>query len=399
MGAIPDDDRAEAAASAPPSEDDRAQLERAFRLFNEVSGELTSAYEALQARVAGLTEELAVANGALREQYLAKEALSERLKLLLDALPAGVVVLDAQGRIEDANPAAHKALGEPLIGQEWELLATRRLTTTLTPEEFLCQGRRLSLTRSALASAGGQLLLISDITLAHDMKARLARNQRLAAMGEMAAGLAHQMRTPLATALLYTSHLGNPALPPRERGQFADKAGARLRHLEQLIRDTLLFARGEALAHQDYSARDLLDEVVTTVEPLMLERGVNLVQKGNVGDLVLHGDRRATAGALVNLLENALQASPAGAEVALSAAPESGVLSIIIEDSGPGIPDDLRDRLFQPFFTTRDRGTGLGLAIARSVARAHGGDIEVSDSPDGGARFLFSIRTQGESEQ
>ena len=103
----------------PDSDNKAAELQRAFAMFNQVSAELTQAYEALQGRVASLTEELAIANGELRRQYQEKEALSERLSSLLDALPAGVVLLDAGAVVVAVNPAAIALFGADIVGRHW----------------------------------------------------------------------------------------------------------------------------------------------------------------------------------------------------------------------------------------------------------------------------------------
>jgi two-component system sensor histidine kinase FlrB len=162
-----------------------AELQRAFAMFNQVSAELTQAYEALQVRAASLTDELAVANGELRRQYQEKEALSERLSSLLDALPAGVVLLDAAAVVVAVNPAAVALLGAELVGRHWGDVARSSLVPTLTVGEWLLRDRRVSIAESALPSASGKILLIHDVTAAHQMKTDLERNQRLAAMGEM----------------------------------------------------------------------------------------------------------------------------------------------------------------------------------------------------------------------
>ena len=223
------------------------ELQRAFDVFNQVSLELTQAYEGLQGRVESLTAELAVANGELRRQYQEKEALSERLSLLLNALPAGVVVLDSAAQISEANPVARQMLGATIIGSDWATLAQNRLAASDAPDEWLLDGRRVAIAESPLDSAGGRLLLIHDITAAHQLKADVERHQRLAAMGEMAASLAHQLRTPLATALLYSANLAQPDLSDAARTRFAGKATEQLKRLERLIQDVLLFARGESI--------------------------------------------------------------------------------------------------------------------------------------------------------
>lgn len=368
-----------------------AELQRAFDLFNQVSAELTSAYGALQARVGSLTEELAVANGELRRQYQEKEALSERLSLLLDALPAGVVVLDGGARVTQANPAARALFGEAVVGNHWGDVARAHLEPTLAVGEWLVGERRVSLAESALAASGGKILLVHDVTAAHGMKTELERHQRLAAMGEMAASLAHQLRTPLAAALLYTGNLGQPGLADEARARFADKATGQLRRLERLIQDVLLFARGETLGRDVFPVSELLADAAATVEPLLREQGVAFSLRDDSAGAVLVGGRKALFGALVSLLENAQQALAGGGRICLSATLSGDGLALSVADDGPGIGPELRDRIFEPFFTTRGLGTGLGLPIALGVARAHGGSIELRSQPGAGAEFIVHL--------
>ncbi len=383
------------------------ELQRAFDVFNQVSLELTQAYAALQARVESLTRELAVANGELRRQYQAKEALSERLSLLLDALPAGVVVLDSASWISEANPAARVMFGELILGHDWPLLAERMLTPAEAQGEWLLGERRVVIVESPLDSAGGRILLIHDITAAHELKAAAERNQRLAAMGEMAASLAHQLRTPLATALLYSANLAQPGLAETARLRFAGKAAEQLKRLERLIQDVLLFARGESIGRDRIVVADLLAEAERTMAPLCREKNVVFRAAASVGDAVLVGSRKALGGALLNLLENALQAcveqsaaadagaAQAGGEVALSALLERDMLRIAVRDTGGGMAPEIVARIFEPFFTTRGQGTGLGLAIALGVARAHGGGIAVDSSLGAGSQFVMRLPIGG----
>ena len=369
------------------------ELQRAFDIFNQVSLELTQAYEGLQGRVESLTAELAVANGELRRQYQEKEALSERLSLLLNALPAGVVVLDSAAQISEANPVARQMLGATIIGSDWATLAQNRLAASDAPDEWLLDGRRVAIAESPLDSAGGRLLLIHDITAAHQLKADVERHQRLAAMGEMAASLAHQLRTPLATALLYSANLAQPDLSDAARTRFAGKATEQLKRLERLIQDVLLFARGESIGRDVIPAASLISEVAQTIAPLCQEKGVSFGVACEVGDSIIIGSRKALGGALVNLLENAMQACEGrgAAEVSLEASCAGRELRIGVRDTGGGIAPDAQARIFEPFFTTRGQGTGLGLAIALGVARAHGGSIEVSSVPGQGSEFIMRL--------
>lgn len=354
---------------------DAAQLAAAFEQFNRVSAELTEAYSGLQGQVT---------------------QLNERLSVLMTALPAGVVVLDRDDCVVQVNRAAQAWLGEGLEGQPWLTICTA-FTATETPGEMELspvgggEPRRVSVSSNALDSGEGSIVLMHDVTDAHRLQREAERNSRLAAMGEMVAGLAHQLRTPLSAALLYTSNLGKPQLPESDRARVSERAVERLRHLERLIRDMLLFARGDCLGREPVPVCQMVEELAHTLEPIARERGIGFETRCDCGQTEVVADRKALVGALTNLLENALQFTPAQGRVRLLAALDRRRVVFTVADTGKGIPADQQDRLFEPFFTTRAEGTGLGLAIARGVARAHGGDIDLTSLEGEGTTFRLSV--------
>lgn len=352
---------------------DAASLAEAFQAFARASGELTQAYNGLQGQVSELTE---------------------RLTLLMAALPAGVVLLDGAGAVEQLNHAALKMLGAVPAGTTWSLLA-ERLEATDTPGEFFLphgdDALRVAVSETPLDTRGGRIVLLHDVTEAWQMRMQSARSERLAAMGEMVASLAHQLRTPLAAALLYTGHMASTELDPVARGKVAERALERLRHLEKLIQDMLIFARGEALGRESFGVCELVAELAHTIEPVAQRRGIGFAADCGAGACQLFGNRKEIAGALINLLENALQAVGEGGQVHLNASEEAGLAVFRVQDNGRGIPPELQERLFEPFYTTRADGTGLGLAIARGVARAHGGEIRLRSAPGEGSEFSFFI--------
>lgn len=226
---------------------------------------------------------------------------------------------------------------------------------------------------------------------AERLRLEAERNKRLTAMGEMAARLAHQLRTPLAAALLYAGNLENPALPEAARREIAAKTVERLKHLERLIRDMLLFARGEVLGRETVYLSELLAELAQTFEPLAARQGVTLSFTTSEPEARLVGDRKAIAGALGNLIDNALAATPPRGRVEVVAEADAETIRFTVRDNGRGMPPEVLERLFEPFFTTRTEGTGLGLAIARGVARAHGGNVEARSQEGQGSTFVLSL--------
>lgn len=225
-----------------------------------------------------------------------------------------------------------------------------------------------------------------------DANGELARRERLSALGEMAAQVAHQLRTPLATALLYAGHLARPSIADADRMRFAEKTLSRLRYLERLIQDMLLFVKGARLSEEVFLLAPLVEELAQTLEPHATARQIALRLDTPAAGLMLKGDRQAISGALINLLENALQACDPHGQVGLSVGGEgSPFCAFHVEDSGAGIPEAARERLFEPFFTTRGEGSGLGLAIVRQVAEVHGGWVEWSQRAEGGSRFSLYL--------
>lgn len=367
------------------------ELQRAFSLFNEASGRLAEAYRELEQQVERLTSELEVANGALRQQYREKAALSLRLSSLLAALPGGVVVLDEFDVVIELNPAAQRWLGDAVMGIPWRDVEAYHLAATGADGEWMVPGGqcRISITAGSRGEESGRVLLMTDITQAHELQEQLARHKRLSSMGEMAAGLAHQLRTPLASAILYTGNLNRETLAEVDRRRFAQKALERLRALERMIQDMLLFVRGVPALEGHVDVNALLSEAQQAVEPQLNERGQTLRNEVSISLPMLHGNAKALAGIVVNLLENAMQACGSGAHIALRAGSTKDEVFVQVQDDGPGMPPAVLDRLFEPFFTTRAEGTGLGLAIVQAVMQAHGGRVEVASAPGQGSRFTL----------
>lgn len=376
-------------------------LEKAFVAFNQASEQLVSSYQVLETRVAELTDELAETRSKRDVELQQKERLADRLQTLLTALPAGVVVLDGNGVVQECNPAAIDLLGEPLVGEIWVDIIDRSFAPHADDgqEVSLKDGRLVSISASSLDSEPGMILLLKDVTEHRRLQGKLDLNKRLSAMGEMVASLAHQIRTPLSSALLYSSHLSQRDVNSHDRQRFAGKVLSRLRHMEKMVNDMLLFVRGEQMTCEDILIDDLLEEVEQILESQLSENDseINLVNKAS--GTVLNGNRQALLGALLNLANNAMEVGGKGTRLLLETSfVSNGVMEIKLTDNGPGLSAQEQERVFEPFFTKRVGGTGLGLAVVQAVAHAHQGHAWVTSEKGVGATFGLSLPVRIESE-
>jgi two-component system, sensor histidine kinase FlrB len=370
-------------AAATPLDTQRSELTAAFRAFGSVSEQLSDAFDALRRQVAQLQLELG-------EAHAGKEHLAARLSALIEGLPGGVLVLDARGLILETNPAAIALLGEPLLKQTFNAVMARTAVGSGAIGEHteLRTGRFVNLSRRELAH-GGEVVLLTDVTEAHLMNVFLARQQRLVTLGELAAGLAHQIRTPLAAALLYASQMSLPGRDAPDLARCGEKTVGSLKQLDRLVNDMLAFAHGGA-ARETVSVSALLEQVAQWLRPA-LRSGVRLTIRTEAPGLMVRANAPSLVSAVLNLATNALQAAPADLDLELLGRRcASGRAEIVVSDNGPGVPVHIRERIFEPFFTTRARGNGIGLAIVKSVVEAHTGSVRLAESRRG-ATFIIDL--------
>lgn len=363
------------------------RLTDAFRIFNQLSENLASSYQELRQQVERLTNELTAARNERIATLIEKENLASRLQLILAALPAAVIIVDADGVIIDCNNHALDFLGEPLLGLSWAAVSRRSLQPRQeSPHEAcLADGRQVNITRNLLNGDGEQLILLSDVSELRALQDTVARDRHLTAMGEMVAGLAHQVRTPLATAILYASHIVRPELEQTKRLTFSAKILERLHHLERQVNDMLIFARQGRMQMQPFALVDLL----VCLEDAMEAVPVDFAIENHCGNPRMFGNQDALRGALINLLNNAVEAQ--ASQIIVVADSRDGLLRLSIEDNGSGMSEEQRSRIFEPFFTTKASGTGLGLAVVESVVTAHHGRLDCHSAPGRGARFTIEL--------
>jgi signal transduction histidine kinase len=243
--------------------------------------------------------------------------------------------------------------------------------------------------------------------------AQLQRSKRLSALGEMAAGIAHEIRNPLGAIQLYAnmavSDLEASPAEPAGAKENLEKIAAAVRGLNGIVNDVLSFARELEPAREQLPVGEVFDRAVEAHRPAIDRAGASVARWDRErGELTVAADGNLLHQAVGNLVRNAVEAMDRGeAAEAAEAGDDAGRLvldaeaddqgvTLTVRDTGPGIAEADVDRIFNPFFTTRNAGTGLGLAIVHRIVDAHGGTVTVHH--DGGAVFQLSLPASGERE-
>ncbi len=374
------------------------KLKHAFEVFNRLAQALTDSYRELESQVARLNRELAAARSERLKALIEKEKLANKLERLLEVLPGGVIVLDGEGRIVECNPAAVELLGEPLLGKPWAEVSRRSFAPKCDNphERRLVNGRTVSISARSLGDEPGQILLLADVSETRALQELVDQHQRLSAMGEMVAGLAHQVRTPLAAAILYVTQLENGHLDENQRQRFTGKVLERLQHLERQVNDMLMFSRKGCFVMQTISVASFLRRLEEAAEPRFAATSVNLSCIDLTAGAAFQGNLEALEGGFLNLLTNALEAMGGQGRIEVRAELGDNLIRLSVVDDGPGMDEAVRKRIFEPFFTTRPNGTGLGLAVVDSIVKAHGGYMRCETAPGQGTAFHVYLPTAGD---
>ncbi|MFA5027678.1 MAG: ATP-binding protein [Candidatus Methylomirabilota bacterium] len=230
------------------------------------------------------------------------------------------------------------------------------------------------------------------------LEAAMVREQRLSAMGNLAAGVAHEIRNPLNAIAVGLQRLGlefAPAEPAarEEYTGFVRILREQVARLNSLIEQFLTLARPLKLSLAAEPVGRIVDEVAALLGPQADGQGIRIERGGGADGSLVRMDRATLQQALLNIALNGLQAMPGGGvlSVQIESKPPENRVRIVVADRGPGIPPADLDRIFEPYFTTKEGGTGLGLALARKIVREHGGDILAANGPGGGAVFTISL--------
>lgn len=219
---------------------------------------------------------------------------------------------------------------------------------------------------------------------------RLVNEEKLAAIGRLASGIAHEIRNPVAMITSALSTAAHPETVDEDRQEMFEIAARESERLERFTADFLTYARPSAPKRSTVRMKELLAYIGDVATMHAARRSIN-VTSDLTTDLAVDVDPSLVEGAVLNLMLNAIDATPDNGTISLTATADDKMLCINIRDSGPAISASDLERIFEPFFTTKPTGTGLGLAIARGIARAHDGDVWVSSNEDGCVTFSMTL--------
>jgi len=389
-------------------------------------GHLAAAFNHMAAELARQHAALESANTELRRGLEELADLKGYTDNILASLTNGIVTVDLEGRVVTLNPAAELLTGffagevagryctevfaqtPDLAELLMETLANRTpvLGTTLTLRRRGGRGLPVELSVSPLRGSEGKELgvigVFRDLTRVRHLEERLRRSDRLAAVGELAAALAHEIKNPLTSLLTFSRRLTRAFEDSDFRQKFQTVVPRELERINGIVEGLLELARPARLTFKPVRVSTLLERAVelygTRIETQRIQ-----VQRDYARDLpVIWADQEALYQALVNLVTNALDAMPAGGVLVLRTGWSDGDtvtagraggrrVAIEVEDSGVGIPPAVIDRVFNPFFSTKESGTGLGLALTHKIVEDHGGSIDVRSTPGTGTTFRLVL--------
>ena len=376
------------------------ELQKAFATFTSMSEHLSDSYHVLEQRVVELSGELASLSEQRLKELNEKEQIAEQLESLLRLMPAAVIVLDNKGIIRQSNPTAdqwmNSALGQQdgtVLGQPWARIVRGAFDPKQTDyhEVSLKDGRLVSLATSPLDNSG-QLIMMTDQTETRALQAQVSRQERLTAMGQMVASLAHQIRTPLSAAMLYASNLKSPKLNTQTHDQFVDKLVGRLNHLEKQVQDMLLFVKGEVQLINRLSVEKIFELLQEATSGLPPEKRALIQWHIEAKEAHIQCQADALISAFMNVINNAIEAhGESDKSITVSSFPKGDQVELVFKDQGPGMTADEIKKIQEPFFTTKSYGTGLGIPVLIATVTAHKGSLNIVSHPGAGTEFRVSL--------
>jgi PAS domain S-box-containing protein len=391
-------------------------------------GRLAAAFNHMAAQLFQQRTALEEAHASLRRQFEELADLKSYTDNILGSLTTGIVTIDLDGRVVTLNPEAELLTGffrgeaagryctelfahtPELSDLLMETLASHAPIASVSLTLRRRNGSTLPIEFSTAPLRGGEgknlgvIGVFRDVTLLRQLQSDLQRSDRLAALGTMAAGLAHEIKNPLTSLLTFSRHLERRFDDPSFRERFGSVVPRELERINGIVERLLELARPARMSFVQVRLPELLDRAVDLYADQLDERRIAIVREYARDVPSIQADKDALYRVFVNLIANALDAMPAGGRLLvrtgwtashdplpLNRRRSANRVRVEVEDTGDGIAASEAERIFNPFYTTRDHGTGLGLALAHKVVQDHSGVISFRSLPGRGTTFTIVL--------
>ena len=354
-------------------------LSEAILKINTASEALIKYYRVLEERISRLTEEV--------------DQKKRLLSSIIDSIDIAVVFFDSDGIIRLINRAGENLFNvkaEDIMGQK--KLPIKIKDDLIYPKNSTKPFYAIVSQSDVLDSEGkkiGYVFLCKDITRIKELEAENERNRRLTAMGSLVMKIAHEIRNPLGSIELFASLISED-LKEDIHGDYARRISSSVRMLRNTLENMLSFTKGINPKKTSVCINELIEEIINEFQELFSRVGIETHNKIKER-FNIYLDHSLIRQALINLIVNAYQAMPDGGSITIDACKDGEFIKLIIKDTGQGIDSEIVEKIFDPFFSTKDRGTGLGLSITNSIISAHGGRIEVKTKVGEGTEFAIYL--------
>ncbi len=366
--------------------------EQEYRERTQVSF-VVDTFHDLMAKLKEKERELEALRSRAEDRASSVELYNENI---IQSVPSGVVSFDQDLKVTRINRAALTMLelnedeaiggtsGEIFQSPFREMIAERKVVERAETAYTCISGKRLwiglSLTplKDRAHAVIGHLLVFTDLTELKAFQSQKELRDRLSTLGEMSAGIAHELRNPMAVISGYTRILSKKADEPLKPA--VEAISKEIMVMDRIIADFLTFARPAAPVFSRFDLPVLIQGCIDAVQEC--GQNIRMVMDSPAG-LNINADEVFIRQAISNLLQNAVEAMPEGGAIRISCSQDGGSILLTIADTGHGIPESIRDKIFLPFYTTKERGTGLGLAIVHKIIVSHGGTITAESLPEG----------------
>lgn len=398
----------------------KAQLEQVFQWFNENVTKVESAYKDLGVKFDTISQELEEKNQRLEASIRDTERVQNQLRSVLESMDSSVIMVDTEGRITLFNPAAERiyamnqasAMGmsyaEAFADQadsHLPLLDTLKTGKTMAGHEkvwTVAQGQKpIGYTTCVVRDRDGKILgaveISTDLTQIKQMQVQMQHAKTLAALGEMAATVAHEIRNPLAGIGGFAGLLERDLGPDDPRRNLVKKIVQGVSSLNKIVSNLLVFTRPMELKLRKVEFVEWMEDILryAELEASKDKKDIEIARDYAFERMEARIDPEKFQQVFLNLIFNAIQAVEGKGKVTIKADfDERDFLRVAVIDDGKGIPKDIQAKIFNPFFTTKEQGTGLGLAIVQRIVALHGGTIGVESDP-GLTRFEIRLDSRG----